>query len=117
MDRGENSDKESEDGLGNTTASVKPHKTQISSSGGFLINDNEEVGGNSQNFRPPPIPAMPMSSAQEDELDAQKYVSELRRRERRNNEPEGGAGAQRPLLLFMIPVLVSFFEVCVILST
>jgi hypothetical protein len=121
VDRGENSDKEGEDnGLGNTTVSVKPwsnHKTHISSSGGFLINDNEEIESNeeiernAQNFRSrPPIPAMSMSSAQEDVLDAEKYISELRRHERRNDEPEGDAGAQRSLLLFMIPVLVSFLK-------
>ena len=56
-----------------------------------------------QNSRSPPIPVM--SSAQKEVQDAEEYISELRRHEQRNDKPEG---AQRPLL-FMIPVLVSFF--------
>jgi len=56
-----------------------------------------------QNSRSPPIPAM--SSAQKEVQDVEEYISELRRHEQRNDEPEG---VQQPLL-FMIPVLVSFF--------
>ena len=59
---------------------------------------------------PPPGPpvALAMNSALEDVQEADAYISELRRRcERQNDAPEGKAFA--PSLLFMIPVLVSYF--------
>jgi hypothetical protein len=99
------------DDLGNTAGSLKLYKTHLSLSGEFFANYDEEIEIDVQNSRSPPIPAM--SSVQKDMQDAEEYISELRKRhEQMNNEPEG---AQWPLL-FMIPVLVSFFLV-VTLST
>jgi len=75
--------------------------------GGFLLDDEEEI--NTPIRRPPIGPAM--NSAQEEAQEAQDYLLELtrRRRERWNDAPEGGDCTQQPSLLFMIPVLVSFF--------
>ena len=57
---------------------------------------------------PGPLVTLAMNSALEDVQEADTYVSELRRRcEQQNDTPEGEAFA--PSLLFMIPVLVSYF--------
>lgn len=75
---------------------------------GFFDDNNAETNSGIRRS-PPTMPVM--NSVQKDAQEADEYVSELRKRHNRwNDTPEGGACAQRPSLLFMIPVLVSYFR-------
>lgn len=77
-------------------------QSSLPPSGGFFLDDDEEID---TRILSPPVASV-TNSPQEDAREAEEYVSELRRRcERWNDAPEG----ERPSLLFMIPVLVSYF--------
>lgn len=73
-----------------------------------------EEESNTQIINPPTVPEI--NSAQKDVQEVHEYILDLRRCRWQNDAAEGKDCAQQPLLLFMIPVLVSFLFV-VILST